>query len=336
MHSSHTQKINMNKHLRAAFKLAALMLASVCLTAPSLAQNFPTKPIRLVVPFGPGGVGDITARTVAQKMGEAMGQQIIIDNRPSAGGVVAAEMVARAEPDGYTLMLLNNANAVSMAMFKSLPYDTLKDYTMVSTIAAFSAGVLVAPDSPVKTTKELIALARSTGAKFNGGTIQIGTAQHLTAELFKSMAGLTYTNVPFNNTGAVIAALRGGDIQVAFEFLPPVLAQIRANALRVVAVSSKTRFAPLPNVPTLDESGLPGYDVNSWNGIGAPAKTPRAIVERLNKEIHIAVNAPTVKQRFAELGIEPNHSTPETMRSFVTSEIAKWNALIDKARIPRL
>ena len=332
----YTENLNMNKHLRAAFKLAALMLTSVCLTAPSLAQNFPTKPIRLVVPFGPGGVGDITARTVAQKMGEAMGQQIIIDNRPSAGGVVAAEMVARAEPDGYTLMLLNNANAVSMAMFKSLPYDTLKDYTMVSTIAAFSAGVLVAPDSPVKTTKELIALARSTGAKFNGGTIQIGTAQHLTAELFKSMAGLTYTNVPFNNTGAVIAALRGGDIQVAFEFLPPVLAQIRANALRVVAVSSKTRFAPLPNVPTLDESGLPGYDVNSWNGIGAPAKTPRAIVERLNKEIHIAVNAPTVKQRFAELGIEPNLSTPESMRSFVTSEIAKWNALIDKARIPRL
>ena len=315
-----------------AFALSIVALA-VC-AAP--AQNYPTKPIRVVVPFGPGGVGDLTARTVTQKMGEQMGQQFIVDNRPSAGGVVAAEMVARAEPDGYTLMLLNNANAVSMAMFKSLPYDTVKDYAMVSTIAAFSAGALVSPESPVKTTKDLIALARTAGGKFNSGTIAIGTAQHLSAELFKSMAGLNHTNVPYNNTGALIAALRGGEVQVAFEFLPPVLGQIRSGVVRAIAVSSKKRFAPLPNVPTLDESGLPGYDVISWNGIGAPAKTPRTIVERLNKEIHAAVNSAQVKQRFAELGIEPNLSTPEGMRTFVTAEIAKWNALIDKTRIPRL
>ena len=317
--------------------IVSAALAALALSAAQVqAQPFPNKPMRLVVPFGPGGVGDITARTVAQKMSEAMGQQIIIDNRPSAGGVVAAEMVARAEPDGYTLMLLNNANAVSMAMFKSLPYDTLKDYTMVSTLAAFSLGVLVAPDSPVKTTRELIAQARTAGAKFNGGSIAIGTAQHLSAELFKSMAGLSHTNVPFNNTGALIAALRSNDVQAAFEFLPPVLGQIRAGTLRAVAVSSKTRFALLPNVPTLDESGLTGYDVISWNGIGAPAKTPRAIVERLNQEAHAAVNSPSVKQRFAELGIEQNLNSPEGMRTFVTGEIAKWNALIDKARIPRL
>lgn len=311
---------------------ALLVLMGTC----ALAQDYPRKPIRFVVPFGPGGVGDITARTVSQKMGEAMGQQFIIDNRPSAGGVLAAEMVARAEPDGYTLMLLNNANAVSMAMFKSLPYDTLKDYAMVSTIAKFSAGVLVAPESPAKSAKELIALARSTNVKFNSGSIQIGSAQHLAAELFKSMAGLSNTHVPFNNTGALIAALRGGDVQVAFEFLPPVLGQIRAGSLRVVAVTSKTRFSPLPTVPTLDESGLPGYEVNSWNGIGAPAKTSRAIVERLNKELHTAMNSPQVKQRFQELGIEANLNTPEGMRTYVASEIAKWNALIDKAKITRL
>jgi tripartite-type tricarboxylate transporter receptor subunit TctC len=322
----------MKFNFKTLFVFAALALSNL----PAIAQQYPTRPIRLVVPFGPGGVGDITARTVTQKMGEAMGQQIIIDNRPSAGGVLAAEMVARAEPDGHTLMLLNNANAVSMAMFKSLPYDTLKDYAMVSTFASFSGGVLVAPDSPVKTTKELIALARTASGKFNSGTIAIGTAQHLLADLFKSMAGLNHTNVPYNNTGALIAALRGGDVQVAFEFLPPVLGQIRAGALRVVAVTSKTRFAPLPNVPTLDESGLPGYDVISWNGIGAPAKTPRAIVDRLNKEAHAAVNSAAVKHRFAELGIEPSLSTPESMRTFVTGEIAKWNALIDKTRIPRL
>ena len=323
--------------MKPCLKIALCYVAWALGSVPVQAQTaFPTKPLRLIVPFGPGGVGDITARTVAQKMGDAMGQQMIIDNRPSAGGVVAAEMVARAEPDGYTLMLLNNANAVSMAMFKSLPYDTLKDYAMVSTLAAFSAGVLVAPDSLAKTTKDLIAQARVAGGKFNSGTIAIGTAQHLSAELFKSMAGLNHTNVPFNNTGAVIAALRGNDIQVAFEFLPPVLGQIRAGALRVVAVSSKTRFAPLPNVPTLDESGLPGYDVISWNGIGAPAKTPLAIIDRLNKEAHAAVNSPAVKQRFAELGIEQNLNSPKGMRTFVTSEIAKWNALIDKTKIPRL
>ncbi len=313
-----------------------------CVSAPLLplsvhAQgNYPSKPIRFVVPFGPGGVGDITARTVATSMGEAMGQQFIIDNRPSAGGVVAAEMVAKAEPDGYTLMLLNNANAVSMAMFKSLPYDTLKDYAMVSTIAGFSAAVLVNPESPVKSTKELIAQARTAGGKFNSGSIQIGSAQYLSAELFKSMAGLNNTTIPFNNTGALIAALRGNEIQAAFEFLPPVLGQIRAGALRAVAVSSKTRIALLPNVPTLDESGMPGYDVISWNGMGAPAKTPRAIVDRLNKELHAAVNSPPVKQRFAELGIEANLKSPEDMRAFTVSEIAKWNALIDKAKIPRL
>lgn len=325
------QKITMYSIPNAAL-CALLALASV--HAP--AQDYPRKPIRFVVPFGPGGVGDITARTVSQKMGEAMGQQIIIDNRPSAGGVVAAEMVARAEPDGYTLMLLNNANAVSMAMFKSLPYDTLKDYAMIGTIAGFSAAVLVNPDSPVKTTKELITQARTASGKFNGGSIQIGSAQYLSAELFKSMAGLNHTTIPFNNTGALIGALRGNEIQAAFEFLPPVLAQIRAGALRAVAVTSKARFALLPNVPTLDESGLPGYDVISWNGMGAPAKTPRAIVDRLNRELQAAVNSPPVKQRFQELGIEPNLKSPEDMRAFTISEIAKWNALIDKAKIPRL
>ena len=167
-------------------------------------------------------------------------------------------------------------------------------------------------------------------------SIQISSAQYLAAELFKSLAALNHTTVPFNNTGAVIGALRGNEVQVAFEFLPPVLGQIRAGSLRAVAVSSKTRFTLLPHVPTLDESGLPGYDVISWNGISAPAKTPRAIVDRLHKEVHAAVNSPAVKQRFAELGIEQNLNTPEGMRSFVTSEIAKWNALIDKAKIPRL
>lgn len=316
--------------------IVGVALASGAVSVTASAQSFPNRPIRLVVPFGPGGVGDITARAVAQKMGEKMGQQIIVDNRPSAGGIVAAELVARSEPDGYTLMLLNNTNAVSAAMFKSLPYDTLRDFAMVTTIGAFSLGVLVAPDAPVKTTKDLIALAKSGAGKMNVGTINIGTTQYLSSELFKSMAGLDYTTVPFNNTASVITAVRGGDVRAAFEFLPPVLGQVRANALRAIAVSSKTRFAPLPDVPTLHESGLPGYEVVSWNGIGVTARTPRALIDRLNREVHDAVNSPQVRQRFQELGVEQNLNTPEGMRKSVTEEIAKWNALIDKARIPRL
>ena len=317
-------------------RLIVLTLAAALVAAPGFAQPYPSKPLRLLVPFGPGGVGDITSRAVMQKMSEAVGQQVIIDNRPSAGGIVATETVAKSEPDGYTLYLMNNTNAVSAAMFKKLPYDTIRDFEMVSTIGGFSIVVLVAPDSPAKTIKELIAQAKGSGGKFNIGSINIGSTQHLSAELLKSMAGLDAATVPFNNTGAVLTALRGGSVQVVTEFVPPVLGQVRANTLRALAVSSMTRSPMLPNVPTLNESGLPGYEVNSWNGIAVAAKTPKAVIERLNREIHAAVNSAPIAQRFQELGVSQNLSTPEGMRKLVIEEIAKWNALIDKANIQRL
>jgi tripartite-type tricarboxylate transporter receptor subunit TctC len=314
-----------------------LCIAVGALPVAATAQSaYPAKPIRLLVPFGPGGVGDITSRAVMQKMGETMNQQIIIDNRPSAGGIVATETVAKSEPDGYTLMLLNNTNAVSAAMFKKLPYDTVEDFAMVTTIGAFSLAVLVSPDSPAKSVKELIAQAVANPGKFNIGSINIGTTQYLAGELLKSMANLDAATVPFNNTAGVLTALRGNSVQVAIEFLPPVLGQIRANGLRAIAVTSLTRFALLPNVPTLHEAGLPGYEVNSWNGVALAAKTPKAIVDRLNKEIHAAVSSPQIRQRFQELGVEQNLSTPDGMRKLLVDEIAKWNALIDKAKIPRL
>ena len=317
--------------------LPGIFLVGVAFATHVPAQSgYPAKPIRLLVPFGPGGVGDITSRAVTQKMSEAMNQQIIIDNRPSAGGIVATETVAKSEPDGYTLYLMNNTNAVSAAMFKKLPYDTVKDFQMVSTIGGFSLGVLVSPESPVKSLKDLIAQAKTNPGKFNIGSINIGTTQYLAGELLKSMAALDATTVPFNNTAGVLTALRGNSVQVALEFLPPVLGQVRANSLRAIAVTSRTRFALLPEVPTLAESGLPGYEVNSWNGIAVAAKTPAAIVERLNKKIHAAVNSPQIKQRFQELGVEQNLSTPDGMKKLLIDEIAKWNALIDKAKIPRL
>lgn len=320
--------------LRAWLTWAAIA-ACTGIAAIAHAQAYPIKPIRFLVPFGPGGVGDITARLVAQKLSGALGQQVIVDNRPSAGGVVATEVVAKAEPDGYTLLLLNNAHAVSATLFKSLPYDTATAFAPISSISTFSIVVLVTPDSPIRSLKELIAQAKANPNRLNVGTINIGSTQHLSAELFKSMAGVDVVHVPFNNTGAVLTALRGNQVQAAFEIMAPVIGQVKGGGLRALAVSPNTRFSGLPGVPTMAESGVPGYHVTSWNGVAAPAKTPRAIINRLNQAVHDALAAPDIRQRFPELGVEARPATPEAFRELLVSEIAKWKVVIEKANIPR-
>jgi len=308
----------------------------LALAVPSaIGQSFPSKPIRFLVPFGPGGIGDITARVVAQKMSDQMGQQIIIDNRPGAGGVVATEIVAKAEPDGHTMLLLNNAHAISTSLFKSLPYDTLRDFAPVGGVGTFSIVVLVSPESPLKSVKDLIAQAKANPGKLNAGTVLVGATQHLSAELFKSMAGVDFTAVPHSTTGALLTSLRGGSVQVAFEFMAPVVGQLRSGALRGLAVSSRNRFSGLSNIPTVAESGAPGYEVTSWNGIGVPAKTPRAVIARLEKEINIALANPDLKQRFHEMGMDTFPIGPEAFRKHIAAEIAKWKAVIETAKIPR-
>jgi len=319
---------------RTSLQLAALIaLTAAAAIAP--AQPYPARPIRFLVPFGPGGVGDITARVVAQKMSVSMGQQVIIDNRPGAGGIVASEIVARAAPDGYTLLLLNNAHAVSMSLFKSLPYDTLRDFAPISSISTFSIVLLVNADSPIKSVKDLIASAKASPGKLNVGTIQIGATQHLSSELFMSMAGINVVHVPFGNTGAVLTGLRGGSVQVAFEFIAPVVGQVKAGALRALAVSTRSRFAGLPDIPTVQEAGVPGYEVMSWNGIGAPAGTPKAVIFRLNQAVTAALAMPDVKQRFQELAVDTRPDTPEGFRNLIASEISKWGKVIETAKIPR-
>ncbi len=313
-----------------------VMLAVLAGIAASLsAQGYPARPIRLLVPFGPGGVGDITARVVAQKIGPALGQQIVVDNRPGAGGIVASEIVAKAAPDGYTLLLLNNAHAVSMSLFKSLPYDTRRDFAPISSIATFSVVLLVNTDSPIKSVKDLIASAKASPGKLNVGTIQIGATQHLSSELFKSMAGVDMVHVPFTNTGAVLTGLRGGSVQVAFEFIAPVVGQVKAGALRALAVSTRSRFAGLPDVPTVQEAGVPGYEVMSWNGLAAPTGTPKAVINRLNQAVTEALAMADVKQRFQELAVDTRPDTPEGFRKLVAFEIVKWGKVIETARIPK-
>ena len=315
--------------------LAALCAALALAAADAGAQTFPSRPIRLLVPFGPGGVGDLTARTVAQKMGASLGQQVIIDNRPGAGGIVASELVAKAEPDGYTMLLLNNQHAISMALFKSLPYDTLRDFAPVSPIATFSLVLMVNPDSPLKSAKDLIAAARANPGKLNIGTIQIGATQHLATELFKSMARVDWVHVPYTNTGLLLAGLRGNSVNVAFEFIAPVIGQIRAGQFRALAVTTRSRYSALPDIPTVDESGVPGFEVTSWNGIGVPAKTPRAVIDRLNRAINEALAAPDVKQRFQDLAVETFPGTPDSYRKHIAGEIAKWTKVIETAKIPK-
>ena len=316
--------------------LCRLALAIVCSAwsfAP--AQSYPARPVKIVVPFAAGGVADITARVLSQKMSGSLGQQVLVDNRPSAGGIVAAEAVAKAEPDGYTLLFMTNGNAVSESLFKSLPYSSVKDFAPVSTVGFFDLVIVVNDDSKIRSLRELIDAAKSNPGKLNVGTINIGGTQNLGAELFKSMAGIDVQIVPFKATPAVILALKGGDVQVAFEFIAPVAAQIKSGGLRPLAVTSGARFAGLADVPTAEEAGLPGYQVSSWNAVAAPAKTPAAVIERLNKEVNVAIASPEVKQRLLDLGVNARAGTPEQLRDLLAAEIAKWRAVIERAKIEK-
>src|SRR5712692_5498422 len=309
--------------------------ALAALTTTASAQGYPAHPVKILVPFAAGGVADITARVLSQKMGESMGQQVIVENRPSAGGIVASEAVAKAEPDGYTLLFLTNGNAVSASLFKSLPYDTLNDFAPISTVGFFELVMVVNSDSKIGSVDELIALARANPNKLNIGTINIGSTQNLAAELFKSMSGIDAQVVPFKATPAVITALKGGDVQAAFEILAPVLPQIKGGALKALAVTSDKRFSELPEVPTVAESGVPGYQAASWNGVAAPARTPKGVIDRLNLEINAAVTSSDVKLRLKGLGINARGSTPEGLRELLVSEIAKWKAVIERAKIEK-
>jgi tripartite-type tricarboxylate transporter receptor subunit TctC len=305
--------------------------------AASRGLAFPSRPLRIVVPNAAGGAADLTARTVAEKMAAALGQSVIIDNRPGAGGVVAGELVAKAEPDGHTLLLVSSGTAVSAALFKSLPFDTLKDFAPVSTLATFDLAIVVAEGGRFKTLAELLAYARAHPGKLNIGTPNIGTTQNLAAELFKTSAGIDAQVVPFNGTPPVITALRGGQIDAALDILGPLMPQIGARALRPVAVLGEKRAPQLPEVPTARESGgaLAGFKVSSWNGLAVPARTPREVVDRLSREVQAAVALPDVRKRLLDLNLVAQGSSPEQLGELLASEVKRWSDVIARAKIPR-
>ncbi|VCU68185.1 Tripartite tricarboxylate transporter family receptor [Pigmentiphaga humi] len=297
--------------------------------------SFPSRALTLVVPLAPGGVADITARMVAQKVSESVGQSVVVENRPGAASAVASVAVKNAKPDGYTLLLNGNGSAISASLFKSLPYDVQKDFVCVSTMGRFDLVVLVDAQSRFKSIADIIAYAKANPGKLNIGTVTAGSTQFLSAVLFTSMAGIQAPVVPFKSTAEVVNAVRGSQVDLAFEIVPPVLSQLRAHTMRALAITSPERFAGLPEVPTLSESGVQGYEASSWNGISVPAQTPRPIVDRLSKEINLALADPAVAEKLKELGITPLGSTSDEMCEHMKAEIGKWRTVIMEAGIPQ-
>ena len=311
-----------------------LPLVFACCCGSAMAQNWPTRPIRFILPFAPGGVADITARIMGQKMSENIGQQVVIENRPGAGMIISAQAALATEPDGHMMVITGNGTAISTNLFKSLPFDVLRDFTLLSTLAFFDLVMIAGPESRFKSAADVIAFARANPGKLNVGSISIGSTQHLTAELFKSLAAVDVQIVPFKTSPDMLLAMRSTNLDVGFEILPAVISQIRANSVRLLGVAGNKRFESMPNVPTIAESGVSGFLSSSWNGISTKAGTPRPIVDRMSREINVALAAPEVIQKMREVGAEARGSTPEETRKLMISEIAKWKAVIERAKIP--
>jgi len=295
--------------------------------------GFPSRPITLLVPFGPGGIADLTARAVAEHMSGSLGQPVVVDNRPSAGSIVASQAVAAARPDGHTLLLMSNGNAVSVGLFRKLPYDTLKDFAPVTTLGFFDLGIFAPAGSRFATLRDAVAFARANPGRLNVGTIAVGSTQQLAAKLFETVAGIDALLVPYKGSPAVLAALRAGEIDLAFEIVGPMVPQVAAGAVKVLAVTSDQRNPALPDVPTVQQAGVAGYQVASWNALAAPAGTPAEVIDRLNRAARDAVAAPAVRDRLGKLGMRLQAGTPAELQALLQGEIRRWGDVIRASKI---
>jgi tripartite-type tricarboxylate transporter receptor subunit TctC len=318
--------------------LSAIALAPLAALAPrpSCAQGrsvFPDKAITLIVPFGPGGVADITARTVGEVMARSLGQAVVVDNRPSAGSIVASSAVAGAKPDGNTLLLMSNSNAVSVGLFRKLPYDTLKAFAPISTLAFFDIGLFVPAGSRFNSLQDVVAFAKAQPGRLNIGCISVGSTQQLAAKLFETVAGISALVVPYKATPAVLTALRAGEVDLAFEIVGPMVPQVQAGVVKALAVSSGQRNPALPEVPTVQQAGVSGYSVASWNALAAPAGTPAAVIETLNRAVREALASPAVRDKLARLGARVQAGSPAELQALLASEIPRWGEVIRNAKI---
>jgi tripartite-type tricarboxylate transporter receptor subunit TctC len=309
--------------MRSAF-LSAL-LVTVIGTAAAADTAFPSHPIRLIVGYPPGGSTDIAARLVAQKLTPVLGQTVIVDNRAGASGTIAATIVATAEPDGHTLSFAASPEAaIYRALMKNPPYDSLKDFQPVTLVGRVPFMLVVHPSVSANTVKELVALAKAKPGTINFASFGNGTSNHLVGEAFRAAAGIDIVHIPYKGSAPAIADLLGGQVQMTFDAVPVVLPQVRAGKLKALAVATAKRSTLAPNVPTMDESGIPGFTGGTWFGVLAPARTPAAIVDRLSREISTVLRAPDVAQTFNDRGIEPVGNTPAEFRAFIESETKRW------------
>ncbi len=316
--------------------LIAPLFCALWSTGAAQAQGaYPNKPVRVIVPFGPGGVADVTTRLVADKLGEKLGQRFIVENAPGAGGIAAARAATSGGNDGYTIALLTNGTAISVPLFKSLPFDPLKDFVPISSVGYFDTLLIVNAESQFKTLQDFIKAAKEKPGTLNVGTINPGSTQHLTAELLKSTAGTNFVIVPFRTTGEAVIALLRNDVQLVVDFYAALRPGLSDNKTRALAWTGPKSSEALPNVPTVQQSGVAGFEVVSWNALYAPAGTPPAVIDILNRALRDVLSNPDVKKRALELGIETKASSPAEVDARMKADIQKWSQVIEKAGIAK-
>jgi tripartite-type tricarboxylate transporter receptor subunit TctC len=309
--------------------------AATTLPIPARAQSYPSGPIRIIVGFGAGGLADLTVRLLGEQLGQRLGQQVVVDNRPGAGGSVAARLGASAEPDGQTLMVLSTGNAINKSLFRSLPYDPITDFTPISALVAFDLLMLTATDSPLRNVQDVLAAGRRGGRGLAIATISPGSTQNLAAEWLRMAADLDATIVPYRTTPEVLTATQRGDAQIAFESFAAARGALDGGQLRPVASTGLRRSEFLPAVPTLREAGLADYAVTGWNALFAPVRTPRPVIELLNRHIAEILARPEIRARLLGLGVEPAPNTPDAMGELLRNDVALWARVIERAGIEK-
>jgi tripartite-type tricarboxylate transporter receptor subunit TctC len=327
----------MNKGIFRSARRYVLLAAAVLALAPlnGAQAAWPEKPVKFVLPFGAGGVADVTARIIADKLSQKLNQRVVVENMPGPGGIAAARAVITSPPDGYTMAWVTNAAAISVATFQNLPFDPTKDFAMVSMAGTFDLVFVVNSQSEYKTLGDFIKAAKASPGKLNVGTIAAGSTQNLGGELFKSVADINVQIVPYKNSPDIVVALLRNDVQIMVDFPPAVAGQVADNKLRILATSSPQPSPLLPGIPTADQAGVKGYEVVSWNGVGVPKDTPKDVIETMNKAMREVIAMPDVVEQLAKVGVIAKASTPAELMTRLTADIKKWNEVVDKAGIPK-
>ena len=315
--------------------LPALAACLWCIAAPSAhaQQAYPSKPVRIISPFAPGGGNDNICRIIAPRLSESLKQQVIVDNRPGANAIVGTEIAARAAPDGYTIILIPSGHAVNATLYKKLPYDSVRDFTAITLVASSPLVLAMHPSVPTRNVKELIALAKAHPGELTYGSAGIGSSGHLAGALFETLTGTKMIHIPYKGMGVVVTDLMGGQVSLTFGTSASVMPQVRAGRLRALATTGAQRSPALPGIPTVAESGVPGYEASLWYGFAGPARLPADIVQRLNSEIIAILKQPQVRERFSAEGVDVRYSTPEEFSRLLASDVQRWAKVIERAGV---